>query len=102
MKQVIGGKVYDTAKATHVWNHDNGYDSGNFKWCDESLFQTTNGNFFLAGSGGPMTSYGSDHGDMRGAGERIIPMTKDEAREWLELVGADVDIITRLFEIAEA
>ena len=102
MKQVIGGKVYDTAKATKVWNHENGYDSGNFNWCNESLYRTKNGNFFVGGSGGPMTRYGSDYGNMRGAGKRIIPMTTDEAREWLEMVGADADVITELFEIAEA
>jgi hypothetical protein len=102
MKKVIDGKLYVTEKATRIWNHDNGFDSGNFKWCDESLYRARSGAFFLAGSGGPMTRYGSDHGSMRGFGERIIPMTMDEAREWLEMVGADVDVITSLFEIIEA
>jgi hypothetical protein len=102
MKKIIDGKLYDTDKAKRIRNHSNGFDSNNFNWCDESLYQTKSGVFFLAGSGGPMTRYGSDYGNSRGSGERIIPMTADETREWLEMVGADVDVITSLFEIVEA
>lgn len=84
MKKVISGKVYDTstAEALHEWG--NAFSKSDFKWCEETLYRTTKGAFFLHGEGGAMTRYARPVGNMRTGGECIIVMSKEEAMQWLE------------------
>ena len=85
MKKIINGKLYDTATAKRLADWENMYDVGNFAYCHESLYRKKTGEFFLYGSGGPMTQYAEAVGQnsWRG-GARIMPMTFAEAREWAE------------------
>ena len=49
-----------------------------------------NGEYFLAGKGGPFTKYVNYYGGNRTYGEEIIPMTLKEAKEWaLENLNCD-------------
>jgi hypothetical protein len=101
MKKVLDGKMYNTETAEMVASWDNGYSNSDFRCCNETLYRTKKGTFFLHGGGGAMTSWSSSYGDMSGWGEDIRPLTDDEAKEWLE--GHDkVDALERLFEVAEA
>lgn len=74
MRQIVGGKVYDTEKATLV-AHDRYWDGHNWdrKGRNIYLYKTKKGNFFLF-----RTS--------RWQGERdyIEPVTVDEAKYWYE------------------
>lgn len=84
MKKVIGGKVYSTEKAVRVGEWDNGYYTNDFQYCSEDLYRKKTGEFFLHGEGGALSTYASHDGNMTGYGERIIPMTYDEAAQWAE------------------
>lgn len=85
MKKIIGGKKYDTETAERIAFRDNGCNANDLKNLEESLYRTNAGNFFLHGSGGPLSSYGKflENRDTVGS-ENIVPMSEDETLEWLE------------------
>ena len=84
MKKVINAKVYNTETAERVGAWDNGYCTNDFHYCSEDLYRKKTGEFFMHGEGGALSTYASHNGDMTGYGERIIPMTYDEAAQWAE------------------
>ena len=82
--KVINGKRYDTRTAELMTESYNGYNSRDFNWVHEELYRKKTGEYFLAGEGGPMTGYAEHVGSMRGYGEKIIPLSDDQARKWVE------------------
>ena len=84
MKRIIDGKRYNTETAEKVTDYSAGLGQGNFRNFDEALYRTKNGNWFLAGSGGPLTKYVRPCGDGTGGGSAIIPLSEDEAMACLE------------------
>ena len=84
MKKIINRKKYDTETAKELGGNSNGMGRGDFRYIAETLYQKKNGEFFLHGAGGAMTEYAESYADGRGFGERIIPITEEEARDWVE------------------
>ena len=85
MKKIINGKVYDTATAQGVGEWSNPYTRRDFNWVEETLYRKRTGEFFIFGEGGPRSQYAKEVGTRQWAsGERIMPLTWDEAREWAE------------------
>lgn len=87
MKRIIDGRKYDTDTAIEVARHSNeGYvRCGDFNWIDEALYRKKKGEYFLAGEGGANTEYAERLPDnWRSGGERITPMSKEEAMDWAE------------------
>ena len=85
MKKVINNKLYntDTARELGVWS--NMADIRNFSWYCETLYQKRTGEFFIHGEGGPSTKYATTIGQNSwSGGEKIIPMTFENARKWAE------------------
>ena len=84
MKKIIGGKKYDTETAKQVgepWSAG----EGNLGWTEETLYRKKTGEYFLHGEGGPQTRYAEAYGQSGWTrGERIMPLTYDEASEWAE------------------
>lgn len=90
MKKIINNKKYDTNTATKVADYWNGYGASDFNYMAEELYVKKNGEYFLAGKGGPLTKYVNYYGGNRTYGEEIIPMTLKEAKEWaLEKLNCD-------------
>ena len=84
MKKIIDGKRYDTETATKIHEWDNGIYGNDFKSCEEALYKTKNGAYFLYGSGGPASKYAEPCGNnSMGGGSDIIPMEPEEAFTWL-------------------
>ena len=84
MKKIINGKKYDTETAEWISSYD--VTNGKFSDYEEDLYRKRTGEFFLAGEGGPASKYSQpygDHGSQSGKG--IIPLTEEEAREWVEM-----------------
>lgn len=84
MKKIIEGLTYNTETATELGRYSRRarWDSN---YINEGLFRTKKGRYFLAGEGGAMTHYCRRDGDNAWCeGEKIIPITEDEAREWME------------------
>ena len=85
MKKIINGKVYDTATAQCVGEWSNPYTRRDFNWVEETLYRKRTGEFFIFGEGGPRSQYAKEVGMRQWSnGERIMPLTWDEAREWAE------------------
>lgn len=85
MKKIINGKVYDTDTATKlgVWWSSN--DVRDFHHSEETLYRKRTGELFLYGYGGPMSKYARAEGQNSWTGgERIMPMTYQEAQKWAE------------------
>lgn len=82
MKKIINGKKYDTetAKAMGYWcNMTYGLN-----FVEETLYKKKTGEYFLHGEGGPATKYAEIYENNSSSGEKIIPMTEDEAKDWAE------------------
>lgn len=83
MKKIINGKKYDTETAKCVGDWDNGC-CGDFNFVEERLFRKKTGEFFIHGEGGAASEYAERCIDGYGYGEKIIPISEDEAKEWAE------------------
>jgi hypothetical protein len=84
MKKIINGKKYDTETATPIGQYNNGKAVNDFRYYWEQLYRKRTGEYFLHGKGGPMSKYAHSAGDGYDGGEKIIPLSQDEAREWAE------------------
>ena len=82
MKKIINGRLYNTETAKEIGDWDNGYMG--FERCVEILYQKKNGEFFLYGSGGPMSKYSESCDGGWSGGTVIIPLTENEAMLWVE------------------
>ena len=86
MKKIINGKKYNTETATKLGDRWNGLSKSDFGRVYEELYRKKTGEYFLYGEGGPMTKYSVSVGqNCWTGGEMIIPLTEEEAREWVEM-----------------
>ena len=102
MKKIINGKLYNTETAEKIDSWENMNDYRNFHYFSETLYRKRTGEFFLHGEGGPASPYHErvDQNSYMG-GERIRPLTPEEAREWAE-EHMDADDYQRVFgEVSE-
>lgn len=87
MKKIIDGKVYDTETAQQVGEPWSPGDCGpsDFDFVMETLYRKRTGEYFLHGEGGARTKYAEACGASEWTGgERIMPLSYDEARDWAE------------------
>lgn len=85
MKKIIDGKKYDTETAVEVGYYSNDLHKGDFRWCEETLYRKRNGEFFLYGEGGGLSPHAHHFpGGGYCEGEKIVPMSKAEAKSWCE------------------
>lgn len=85
MKSIINGKKYDTSTAEQLGNYTNSLSDSDFRNIDEDLYRKENGEFFLAGEGGPLTKYAQNVcGGGKCSGRGIVPLSVQEAQEWAE------------------
>ena len=72
----------DTAKQLARWSNGRGRD---FTACDETLYRTKAGKYFLYGEGGPMSKYATSRGQNEwSGGEHIEPLSLATAMAWAE------------------
>ena len=85
MKKIINRKMYNTETATMLGQYWNGIGSSDFRTLTETLYKTKKGEYFLHGSGGPLSKYSEPCGSNGMCGsEDIIVLTKDQAIDWAE------------------
>ncbi len=97
MKKIINGNRYDTEKSTLIGSDTNGLPANDFGHWWAGLYTTPrSGKYFLCGEGGPMSRYGTVSGDNRGSGERLEPMSKEDAFSWAQ-EHLDADITEKHF-----
>ena len=82
MKAIIRGKRYDTNKAELIGGADGGGESvTDWHYWEESLYRTpTSKQYFIAGSGGPLSAWGQNIGQSgRRGSSGIKPLSAEEA-----------------------
>lgn len=81
MKRIIDGKMYDTEEAAFIgeWHFGNGRN-----YTCEKLYQQKDGDFFIAGYGGPDSEYGKRIGWTCIDGVKISPISHDKARNFTQ------------------
>ena len=84
MKKIINGKVYSTDTATFLAEFEASCPANDFQWYKESLYRKKTGEFFLCGEGNGASRYASHEFDGWTRGEKIIPLSYKEARDWAE------------------
>jgi|WetSurMetagenome_2_1015567.scaffolds.fasta_scaffold31981_6 hypothetical protein len=88
MKRIVNGKRFDTSTAVCIASWHNGCYGSDFRRCQEALYRTARGNFFIAGEGGPMSKFARSVGNNSfTGGDGLSPITPEEARQWLEEKG---------------
>lgn len=84
MKAIINRRKYDTETAECVGVNSHGYYN-DFAWYEERLYRKKTGEYFLYGTGGPMSKYAKAIAQNTvSGGSVIVPMTIDEAKNWVE------------------
>jgi len=96
MKATIDRKTYNTETSTNIARATNAFNGRNCHDWWETLYLSRKGNWFLHGEGGAMSKYANVYLNCASSGERIIPMTAEEALEWCEEHGAQ-DAIDKYF-----
>ena len=85
MMKIIAGKKYNTETAIALGYYQSNCSYSDFRYFDETLYRKKTGEYFLHGTGGPMTIYSSSQGpNCYGWGADITPLTIREAKEWVE------------------
>ncbi|MGX7141461.1 hypothetical protein ACWOBX_08415 [Facklamia languida] len=101
MKKVINGKRYNTETSTLVGEWENHYSVNDFYWCSEALYQKKTGEFFIHGKGNAASKYSEPFGtNASKGGEKLIPITIDEAKKWVE-EKLEYEDYEKLFEFEE-
>ena len=101
MKQIINGKLYNTETASYIGSNRSDCYRSDFHYFEEELYRKKTKEFFLYGEGGPASVYAeqlSTGGCIEGA--KIVPLTEEEAREWVER-NLDADEYIQIFEECE-
>lgn len=96
VRQIIDGKAYDTSTATQLGEAYARAARSDFGWWHETLYRTPKGRYFLAGEGGPASSWARPAiGGGRIGGEGIRAMSESEAQGWAEryLTAAEYEAI---------
>lgn len=106
MRQIIGGKIYDTTKAVLIAQYH-----GTRPFSYEELYRTPNGRYFLYASGACVTEYvekqvGAVDETTRTASLstpiRLITFVEEEVIAWAERRVIDPALITKYIRIKEA
>ncbi|XVH32634.1 hypothetical protein ACNS7O_05455 [Haloferacaceae archaeon DSL9] len=97
MQRVIDRKLYDTDRAEQIARHAPNTDRGNFHYLIETLYKTSEGEYFLHCEGGAATEYAKPCEGGRTAGEEIDPLDVEAALDWCEERAIDGEIVVAEF-----
>ncbi len=84
MRKIIGGLAFDTSKAELVHEWSNSYSSSDFHSCEEVLYRTPGGRWFLKYDGGALSKYSVHISGGQTGSNGIKVLSEEDAREWLE------------------
>jgi hypothetical protein len=97
MKQVIDRKLYDTDAAEQIAQHAPITDKSDLYYLIETLYKTSDKEYFLHGDGGAATKWSKKVTEGRAADEKIKPLTDEEALDWCEERCIDGEIVVEEF-----
>lgn len=97
MKKIINGKMYNTETAMEIDSYSNDYGYDDFDYVSETLYIKKTGEFFLLGDGSARSIYSKSCGNNSRIGcKLIIPLSEEEAKEWI-LENCKTDTYIKLF-----
>lgn len=97
MKRVINRKLYDTEQAEQIARYAPLTDRGDFNYLIETLYKTSEGDYFLHAEGGASTKWAEKISNQRTPGEVIQLLTEEEAIDWCEERMIDGEIVVKEF-----
>ena len=102
MKRVIAGRVYNTETAVEICTQDRCHSD--FSDHTTTLYRTRNGNYFVAGEGGPQSRWSRSCGQNSwSGGSGLEAIDADDAREFAERCDLDPDeMIAAGFKLQDA
>ena len=85
MRQVIGGKLYNTETAMEICDVPCSNYPGDFEYHETKLYKSPRGKYLVAGHGGPKSRWSRTVGNNSWSGGRGIEIVdNEEAREIME------------------
>jgi len=82
----FGGTKYKTSRSIPIASFESLKDKTHPLWYSESLYATRRKHlFFLCGHGNWLSKYAKKSGHGMEAGGNILPITQEQAKEWLIL-----------------
>ena len=96
MKSIINKKIYNTDTAKEMASTCWGYNLDDSYHISETLYRKRTGEFFLHGYGGDKTEYRMYRSGYWWDGEKIMPMTTEEAKAWVKS-NFIIDIYIKIF-----
>jgi len=101
MRKIINGARYDTDTAKELGKWESLESCQEFTYYEETLYRTKAGKYFIHGSGNAASPYATITEERRCGGERIVPISEENARKWAEKK-LDADTYESIFgEISE-
>lgn len=97
MKRVLNRTLYDTDAAEQIARYAPNTDRSDFHYRIETLYRTSDGQYFLHGEGGAQTKWAERSGKERYPGEDIEVLTDAEAVHWCERRSIDGDVVVEEF-----
>ena len=97
MQRVINRKLYDTEQAEQIARYAPLTDRGDFNYLIETLYKTSDGEYFLHAEGGAATKWAEKISNQRTPGEVIQLLTDEEAVDWCEERAIDGEIVVEEF-----
>jgi hypothetical protein len=97
MKQLIDRKLYDTDEAEQIAKYAPNTDRDDFRYVIETLYRTSDEEYFVHGEGGAATTYAKRVTGGHAPGEEIHRLTEEEALDWCEARSIDGEIVIEEF-----
>jgi hypothetical protein len=98
MRRVIDRKLYDTDQAEQIARHAPNVDRGDFHYLIETLYKSSDGEYFLHGEGGAATKYAEPcSGGGTTSGAEIELLDEAAALDWCEERGIDAEVVIAEF-----
>ena len=104
MKHIIAGRIYNTETAIRICELPCRFYKGDFQYHDTDLYRTRNGNYFIAGQGGPASMWAEPCGNNGySGGSGIRPVDTDTAMRYAETAElSPEEMVAAGFDIQEA
>lgn len=86
IKRIFNGKAYNTQSANLIATYEFYPDDEPYYHCDEELYQTKKGSFFIVGTGASHTMWSKKDasiGEWR-TSYSVVPLAEQEVKRWLE------------------
>ena len=88
MQWTVDGKNYETDTAKYIGNYRSTIYRDDARFYEETLYRKKTGEFFLYGHGGTQSKYAYiSPGGRRNPAQRIIPLTDEAAKVWMQQHG---------------